>query len=189
MSTSSSMINRMIRAAKLQSDLYEEVEADTGATGQAVLAVVLVSVIAGIGTAIGSIFVGGGLWIIWGLLAGIAEVGQAFGEAVVQHRGGGIEQPVDRRTLGDLEAGRLQQRQRQQANHQPVPHGFPRSYHPRTSIPRTGLSSIRPLVALVSCRDATQRGGQGKPEPGPIRVLLADFDRRRDLACGAGAFL
>lgn len=73
MSTSSSMINRMIRAAKLQPDLYEEVEADTSATGQAVLAVITVSVIAGIGTAIGAIFAGGGLRILWGLLAGIAS--------------------------------------------------------------------------------------------------------------------
>ena len=71
MSTSSSMINRMIRAAKLEVALYEEVEADTSATGQAVLSVVLVSVIAGIGTAIGTIIAGGGILILWGLLAGI----------------------------------------------------------------------------------------------------------------------
>jgi hypothetical protein len=72
MSTSSSMINRMIRAAKLDVNLYEEVEADKGATGQALLAVVMVSIIAGIGTAIGGIIAGAGLWIIWGLLVGIA---------------------------------------------------------------------------------------------------------------------
>ena len=62
----------MIRAAKLEVALYEVVKADTGATGQAVMAVILVSVIAGIGTAIGGIISGAGLWIIWGLLAGIA---------------------------------------------------------------------------------------------------------------------
>ena len=61
----------MIRAAKLEVALYEEVEADTSATGQAVLSVVLVSVIAGIGTAIGTIIAGGGILILWGLLAGI----------------------------------------------------------------------------------------------------------------------
>jgi hypothetical protein len=72
MSNSSSMINRMIRAAKLDVTLYEEVEADTSATGQAVLVVVLVSLIIGIGSAIGSIIHGGGLWILWGLLTGIA---------------------------------------------------------------------------------------------------------------------
>jgi hypothetical protein len=71
MSTSSSLINRMIRASKLEVALYEEVEADTSATGQAVLAVILVSIISGIGSAIAAIFAGGGLRIIWGLLGGI----------------------------------------------------------------------------------------------------------------------
>ncbi len=46
-----SLGDRMIRAAKLDRDLYEEVEADTGATGQAMLVVVLSSVAAGIGSA------------------------------------------------------------------------------------------------------------------------------------------
>jgi hypothetical protein len=73
MADSSSMINRMIRASKLQSSLFEEVEADKSATSQALLAVITVSILAGIGTAISGIFVGqGGLGILWGLLAGIA---------------------------------------------------------------------------------------------------------------------
>jgi len=42
----------MLRAAKLESQLYEEVEADSTATGQALLVVVLVSVCAGIGSGI-----------------------------------------------------------------------------------------------------------------------------------------
>ena len=46
-----SLGNRMIRAAKLDRGLYEEVEADTGATRQAMLVVVLSSVAAGIGNA------------------------------------------------------------------------------------------------------------------------------------------
>ena len=46
-----SLGDRMIRAAKLDRDLYEEVEADTGATRQAMLVVVLSSVAAGIGSA------------------------------------------------------------------------------------------------------------------------------------------
>jgi len=46
-----SLGDRMIRAAKLDRGLYEEVEADTGATGQAMLVVVLSSVAAGIGSA------------------------------------------------------------------------------------------------------------------------------------------
>ena len=71
-----SLGDRMIRAAKLDRDLYEEVEADTGATRQAMLVVVLSSVAAGIGSA-----GGGGLkglllgtlsalvaWYIWAFL-------------------------------------------------------------------------------------------------------------------------
>ncbi len=44
-----SMVNRMIRAAKLDIHLYEEVEADRGALGQAMGVVVLSSVAGGIG--------------------------------------------------------------------------------------------------------------------------------------------
>ena len=44
------LIERMIRAAKLDISLYEEVEADTGALGQAMTVVVMSSVAAGIGT-------------------------------------------------------------------------------------------------------------------------------------------
>jgi hypothetical protein len=42
--------SRLIRSAKLDIQLYEEVEADTGAMGQAMLVVILSSVAAGIGT-------------------------------------------------------------------------------------------------------------------------------------------
>ena len=42
--------DRMIRAAKLDANLYEEVEADKGAMGQAMGVVILSSVAAGIGT-------------------------------------------------------------------------------------------------------------------------------------------
>jgi hypothetical protein len=42
-------IHRMIRAARLEPALYEEVEADTGALGQAMGVVVLASLAAGIG--------------------------------------------------------------------------------------------------------------------------------------------
>ncbi len=44
-----SFVNRMIRAAKLDTDLYEEVEADRGAMGQALGVVVLSSIAAGLG--------------------------------------------------------------------------------------------------------------------------------------------
>jgi hypothetical protein len=47
-----SLTDRMMRAAKLDVDLYEEVEADREATGQAMTVVVLSSVAAGIGTSL-----------------------------------------------------------------------------------------------------------------------------------------
>ena len=68
----SSIFGRMVRASKLEVALYEEVEADPTMTKQAFLAVVLVSLISGIGTGISGLMAGGGLWLLWGLLAGIA---------------------------------------------------------------------------------------------------------------------
>lgn len=67
---------RIIRAAKLDTNLYEEVEADTTAMGQAMGVVILSSVAAGIGiiakAGIGGIFSGtiGALisWYIWAFL-------------------------------------------------------------------------------------------------------------------------
>ena len=69
-------LNRMIRAAKLDVNLYEEVEADKSATPQAMAVVVLSSVAAGIGT-ITKIGVGGIIsgtivslisWFVWAYL-------------------------------------------------------------------------------------------------------------------------
>lgn len=71
------MTDRMIRAARLDVKLYEEVEADKGAMGQAIGVVVLASVPAGIGTVsttgmegllLGTIVALGG-WFIWAFLA------------------------------------------------------------------------------------------------------------------------
>ncbi|MFC1896399.1 hypothetical protein ACFL0Q_07030, partial [Thermodesulfobacteriota bacterium] len=45
-----SFSNRIIRAAKLDVDLYEEVEADRGALGQAMAVVILSSIAAGMGS-------------------------------------------------------------------------------------------------------------------------------------------
>jgi hypothetical protein len=68
--------DRMIRAAKLDVNLYEEVEADKGAMGQAMGVVILSSVAAGIGT-IGTIGIKGFFfgtiaalvsWFIWAYL-------------------------------------------------------------------------------------------------------------------------
>jgi hypothetical protein len=52
--TSSSIVNRMMRAARLEVPLYEEVEADLTATNQALLVVVMVAIASGLGAAIGA---------------------------------------------------------------------------------------------------------------------------------------
>jgi hypothetical protein len=71
-----SFTDRMIRAAKLDVNLYEEVEADKGAMGQAMGVVILSSVAAGIGT-VGTTGLKGlligtiaalGSWFIWAFL-------------------------------------------------------------------------------------------------------------------------
>jgi hypothetical protein len=61
----------MVRAAKLDVNLYEEVELDTSANGQAFLVVVLVSLATGIGSGIAGSINQGGIWFIWGLLIGL----------------------------------------------------------------------------------------------------------------------
>jgi len=61
-------VNRMFRAAKLDPALYEEVEADTRAMGQAMGVVVLSSLAAGIGT----VRLGGGTGILIGTLGALA---------------------------------------------------------------------------------------------------------------------
>ena len=65
---------RVVRAAKLDVTLYEEVENDTAATGQALGVVVLSSVAAGIGAGIGA---GGGVrGLVFGTIASL--LGWAF---------------------------------------------------------------------------------------------------------------
>jgi hypothetical protein len=70
------LVDRMIRAAKLQPALYEEVEADASATGQAMTVVLLSSLAAGIGVwtdagmagavlGVGAALIG---WFIWAFL-------------------------------------------------------------------------------------------------------------------------
>ena len=56
---SGALFPRMLRAAKVESQLYEEVEADSGATGQALLVVVMASLSAGIGHGISGLIKGG----------------------------------------------------------------------------------------------------------------------------------
>lgn len=70
--TSSSLTSRMMRAARLEVPLYEEVEADTTATTQALTVVVIVAVASGIGQAIGASLAGTGTGgLIGGLISGI----------------------------------------------------------------------------------------------------------------------
>jgi hypothetical protein len=69
--TSSSIVNRMIRAARLEVPLYEEVEADLTATNQALLVVVLVAVAAGVGQAIGATLSGNSRAILGLLISGV----------------------------------------------------------------------------------------------------------------------
>ncbi len=71
-----SMVDRMVRAAKLDAQLYEEVEADKGALGQSMAVVVLASVAGGVGSGrlggLSGILIGtlGTLiaWFIWAAL-------------------------------------------------------------------------------------------------------------------------
>jgi len=67
-----SLIERMIRAAKLDASLYEEVEADPTATKQALLVVVVASVCSGIGSGVGGLLAGlGAVELTIGLVVGV----------------------------------------------------------------------------------------------------------------------
>jgi hypothetical protein len=61
----------MMRAAKLDTTLYEEVEKDTSATKQALFVVVIASICAGIGSAIGGHMAVGLTGFIYGLIMGV----------------------------------------------------------------------------------------------------------------------
>lgn len=63
-----SLVKKMIRAVKLDLDLYEEVEADTTATWQASLIVMLASLAIGTGIGIAGLFKMAGAWSVLGLL-------------------------------------------------------------------------------------------------------------------------
>lgn len=75
MSQSGNIISRMVRAAMLEVDLYEEVEADTKATTQALLVVLIYSICAGIGSGLGDLsgITAGGffLHLLWGVLTAL----------------------------------------------------------------------------------------------------------------------
>jgi hypothetical protein len=75
--SSASLPDRMMRAARLNVPLYEEVEADTTATTQALTVVVIVALASGIGSALSGVSGGN---VIGGLIQGI--VGALIGWAV-----------------------------------------------------------------------------------------------------------
>jgi len=68
MAGSGGLLSRMWRAIKLQSALYEEVEADKSANVQAGLVVVIVSIATAIGSGLASLSAGGLLAAVWGLV-------------------------------------------------------------------------------------------------------------------------
>jgi hypothetical protein len=67
----SSLTDRMMRAARLDVSLYNEVEADLSATSQALTVVIITAIAGGIGAAIGAAFVGRPAGIVGGLIGGI----------------------------------------------------------------------------------------------------------------------
>lgn len=71
MATSRGLVSRMIRAIKLQSALYEEVEADKSANTQAGLVIIIVSIAAAIGAGLASLSGGGLLAAVWGLVTAL----------------------------------------------------------------------------------------------------------------------
>jgi hypothetical protein len=81
---SASLPDRMLRAARLDVPLYEEVEADTTATTQALTVVVIVALAQGIGAALAATMAGGGN-PIGGLIGGIisALIGWAVWSYVI----------------------------------------------------------------------------------------------------------
>ena len=69
---SNNLFDRMIRAARLDVSLYEEVERDTTATSQALTVVILSSICSGIGTALSRALTGHGLGGVGvGMLGGL----------------------------------------------------------------------------------------------------------------------
>jgi hypothetical protein len=66
-----SMGDRMVRAARLDSQVYEEVEHDLSATGQALSVVIVVALAAGIGHALNQILVGRPGAAFGGFIAGL----------------------------------------------------------------------------------------------------------------------
>ena len=69
--TNPSLTDRMIRAARLDIGLYNEVEADLNATNQALTVVVATAIAGGLGSAIGQAIAGRPNGVIGGLIGGV----------------------------------------------------------------------------------------------------------------------
>ena len=65
------MFGRMLGAARLNVDTYEEVERDGGATIQALLVVILAAIAVGVGTILEGVIFGGGADLLDGLVFGV----------------------------------------------------------------------------------------------------------------------
>jgi hypothetical protein len=65
------LTDRMIRAARLETSLYNEVEADLTATNQALTVVVVTGLASGIGAALGEAIAGRPAGIVGGLIGGV----------------------------------------------------------------------------------------------------------------------
>jgi len=86
-----SLPERMIGAAKLDVHIYEEVEADKGAIGQALLVVVLSSIAGGIGAAAGS-----GEMVAMVIMAGVYTIVDLIGNTRTA-KGLRVEAKLDKR--------------------------------------------------------------------------------------------
>ena len=65
------LLNRMIRAARLDSSLYEEMETEEDAVAHAVMVALLAGAATGIGLGLAGLIGGAGpVWFLWGLLSG-----------------------------------------------------------------------------------------------------------------------
>lgn len=81
----SALVDRMVRAAKLDVQVYEEVEHDLSATGQALTVVALAALSSGLGEALSAIMAGRPGGAIAGFVAGLflALLGWALGSFLV----------------------------------------------------------------------------------------------------------
>ena len=65
------LLNRMMRAARLDSGFFEEMETEEDAVAHAIMVAVIASVATGIGLGLTAVIGGAGaIWFLWGLLSG-----------------------------------------------------------------------------------------------------------------------